>query len=1124
MAGGANAGEVRARLVLDNSQFRQGVQQARSDMSGLSSSAASSAQGMSALTTASAAVGTAVVAAVGASVGAAANFEQGMARVKAISGATDGEFAKLSQTAKDLGASTQFSATQAAEALSYLAMAGFKSEQSIKALPSVLNLAAAGQIELGRSADIVSNIMTGFGISADDTGHAVDVLTKTMTTANTDLPMLGDAMKYVAPVAASLGLSIEDTATAVAKMSDAGIQGSMAGTALRAALLQLNSPVGAAAKEMEKLGLNVKDANGNMLPLPQIIGKVNEKTKDMTDSQKTATAAHLVGTEAASGFVALLKVGEQGLQSYSTELKNSAGTAERVAKIQQDTLKGAWDGLTSAAEGLAIGIGEKMLPAFTAVVKSATGFVDILAKLDPQMVSAGLAAAGTAAGVALFAVGVTKAITAVRALSVALISNPATAWIAGISVAVGALTGVLVGAKKETEEYKEISFDTYKSLDEQSKTVTQLADDYDAMRGKVKLNNEELLKYQSLQTELERATDPRAKAEIQAALDALVEKSGANNEAIQKTINLSDKLIEQSPATARSFNDKGQAIATSTDATRQYVDELNKAKEAELELQKANAMKNLHKDLEKYQDSVKKVNGLIEETPDKVKDVEAATENLATREEVLAQIKENGTARQIDLQQQIVDKAKAQLDTAKKELQEHKAKVYSKTAEVQLAEQALQKGNSAFDQIAAIKMAQAGVNYEKGKEIEAIDMAIAKEQEKIGKLNEVKSANGGLSEEQQKQLDAANQNVTKYGELKGTIEQNKSEQEHFNMTVRDGKREAGELQEVLDKPVDKKVNTDTTEGISNVSVLDRLAEQEKTKKVTADTSQADGKIDNTNSKAEEGKTKPLDLNPSIANLKIIETNLKAEEAKTKPILGNPFDAFNKILQVDSKAERERVKAILANPADAFAKIAEADKRAQEQKTKPIDGNPTLANAKILETNRKIEEGKIKPVDANTSGGEVKIATMHKNAEKTATKEVKVWYSWVNELFGGDPVYKKHSGGTTQAMKTKFHNGGSPSINAQPNRAKFDEIDVRLLKNEMVLTSAQQENLFNMIRTFNAGTAMSVMKAQEAVTSGNSGISITNHIHEMNVRDDNDIEKIAKELGRLERQRQRARGY
>ncbi|MBG9583098.1 hypothetical protein ABE42_28730 [Bacillus thuringiensis] len=1118
MAGAANAGEVRARLVLDNSQFRQGVQQARSDMRGLGQGATSTAQGMSQLATASAVVGTTMVAAIGASVGAAANFEQGMARVKAISNATDSEFKLLSDTAKQLGASTQFSATQAAEGLSFLSMAGFKAKDSVAALPAVLNLAAAGQLDLGRSADIVSNIMTGFGISANDTGHAVDVLTKTMTSANTDLPMLGDAMKYVAPVAASLGISMEDTATAVAKMSDAGIQGSMAGTALRAALLQLNSPVGAAEKEFEKLGLSVKDANGNMLPLPEIIGRVNEKTKDMTDSQKTATAAHLVGTEAASGFVALLKVGEEGLRSYSKGLENSAGTAERVAKIQQDTLKGAWTELTSAAEGLAIGIGEKMLPAFTAVTKGATKFIDVLAGLDPQMVSAGLAAAGTAAGVALFAVGVTKAITAVRALSVALISNPATAWIAGISVAVGALTGVLVGAKKETEEFKEVSFDTYKSLDQQSEGLKSTADEYDNLRSKVNLSNEELLKYRSLQQDLERATDPRAKQEIQQALDALIQKSGANNDQIQKTIELSDKVIEQAPGTARSFNDRGQAIATSTEAARQYVEELNKAKEAELELQKANAMKNLHKDLTTYKDSIKTVNDLIDDTPNKVKKVEEAQSNLATREEVLAKVRQNGSERQIALQQQIVDKAKDQLNTSKQELQEHKAKIYSKQAEVSLAEQALQKGNASFDQILAIKMAQAGINYEKGKEIEAIDAAIAGEQEKINKLNEVKSANGDLSEEQQKQLDAANQNVSKYGELKGAIEQNKSEQENFNMTVRDGKREAGELQEVLDKPVDKKVNAETEGAKEEVSILDRLAELEKTKKVNADTSAADGKIDNTNAKAEEGKTKPLDLNPTLANAKILDTDLKAQEKKVKPIDGNPTQANAKIQEVNRGVEASKTKPILGNPIDAFAKINETNKKAEEKKTKPILGDNTNALGKISEADLKALEEKTKKIDAETGGAMSKVLELSREASKSEEKNVfvKVWES----VFGSKD--KRHNGGTVNSIRPKYHNGGSP-VAQRSNRPKFDEVDVRLLKNEMVLTQAQQANLFNMIRTFNGGKAMSAIKEQSQFEGG--GTTISNHfeINGMQVREEADIQRVAEELARLQRQRQRARG-
>ncbi|QCY64989.1 phage tail tape measure protein [Bacillus thuringiensis] len=1097
MAGAANAGEVRARLVLDNSQFRQGVQQARSDMQGLGQGANTTAQGMSQLATASAVVGTTMVAAIGASVGAAANFEQGMARVKAISNATDSEFAALSPTAKDLGASTQFSATQAAEGLSFLSMAGFKAQDSIDALPAVLNLAAAGQLDLGRSADIVSNIMTGFGISATDTGHAVDVLTKTMTSANTDLPMLGDAMKYVAPVAASLGISMEDTATAVAKMSDAGIQGSMAGTALRAALLQLNSPVGAAEKEFEKLGLSVKDASGNMLPLPQIIGRVNEKMQGMTESQKTAAAAHLVGTEAASGFVALLKVGEQGLADYSKGLENSAGTAERVAKIQQDTLKGAWDELTSAAEGLAIGIGEKMLPAFTEVTKGATSFVNVLAGLDPQLVSAGLAAAATAAGVALLATGIAKAVSAVRIFTAALMTNPATMWITGVSVALGLLAGAFIGTREEAEQFQEVTFDNYKAMDDQSKGLTQAADDYDKLRGSIKLNNDELLEYQRLQKDLESTTDPRTKQELQAALDGLVQKSRANNEAIQKTINLSDELIKQAPSTDQAFDSRGNAIAKTTDAARLYVEELNKAKAAELELQKANAMKNLHRDAEKYQKAVQSANDTIDQTYVLVGNVEEKEAALAKTKKAYDEDLKSSVGWKREAAQEAISKAEQAVETAKKEVEANKAKVTQKRAEVTIADQALQKNKQALDQVLVGQMAQAGINYEKGKEIEAIDQTIAKEQEKINKLNEIKQANRTLTTEQQNQLAAAEANVQKYGEVKTAVQDTKSAQEEVKKTVDATTEAAGNLNKVYSEEINKPINADTTEGEAKVSFLDRLAELEETKKVNADTSAADGKIDNTNAKAEEGKTKPLDLNPTVANAKINDTNLKAQEKKVKPIDGNPTQAN--------------------------AKIQEVNKGVEAPKTKPILGNPIDVNAKIQEANKKAEEKKIKPVGADVSKGMADIQKMQGEAEKPASKQVKVWYSGIIEAFGGDPVYKKHNGGTTQALRPKFHNGGSPAINHQPNRAKFDEVDVRLLKNEMVLTGAQQENLFNMIRTFNAGMALNLTKAAESAGQGATGGDTHINVAELHVREEADIQKVAEQLKRLERQRQRARG-
>lgn len=189
------------------------------------------------------------------SVQTAAQFEQSMAKVRAITQATNEDFAKLQNQAIELGASTVFSASQAADAQSFLAMAGFEVNEIMAAMPGVLNLAAAGQMEIGRTADIASNILTGFGLKAEETTRVVDVMAKAMTSSNTNIEQLGHAMKYVAPVAAAVGVDIETAAAAVGRLSDAGIQGEMAGTSLRAILLRLVNPVGEAADVMDKLGI-----------------------------------------------------------------------------------------------------------------------------------------------------------------------------------------------------------------------------------------------------------------------------------------------------------------------------------------------------------------------------------------------------------------------------------------------------------------------------------------------------------------------------------------------------------------------------------------------------------------------------------------------------------------------------------------------------------------------------------------------------------------------------------------------------------------------------------------------------------------------------------------------------
>lgn len=198
------------------------MEQARSDMEKSSKKSQDLKKSMDAISKASIAVGGAVVAGIGGSVKIASNFESAMSRVKSITLATDDQFADLESTARQLASTTQYSASEIADGFSYLGMAGFEVNEIISSMPGVLTLASSAQLDLGRSSDILSNILTGFGMSAEESGRAVDVLAKTMTTANTDLPQLGDALKYVAPVASALGLDIEQTAAAIGKMSDAG--------------------------------------------------------------------------------------------------------------------------------------------------------------------------------------------------------------------------------------------------------------------------------------------------------------------------------------------------------------------------------------------------------------------------------------------------------------------------------------------------------------------------------------------------------------------------------------------------------------------------------------------------------------------------------------------------------------------------------------------------------------------------------------------------------------------------------------------------------------------------------------------------------------------------------------
>lgn len=297
----------------------------------------------------------------------AVNFEQSIAKLGAITRSSNDDLKSLEQTARQLGESTQFSASEVASAMTFLGMAGFKTNAIIAATPGMLNLAQAAGSDLAQTADIASNILSGFSLEASQMGRVGDVLSATFTTSNTTLQMLGETLKYAAPVASSVGASIEEVAAMAGLLGNVGIQGSMAGTALRAAFLRLSSPPKSAAKALENLGVEVKDLDGNLRPVPDLLKELASATEGLGSAERAEAIKQIFGSEASAGLTELLKqAGEGGLDDYIGKLKQAQGTADVMAKKMSATTAGSLKRLGSALESVAISVGSLLLPTIAA--------------------------------------------------------------------------------------------------------------------------------------------------------------------------------------------------------------------------------------------------------------------------------------------------------------------------------------------------------------------------------------------------------------------------------------------------------------------------------------------------------------------------------------------------------------------------------------------------------------------------------------------------------------------------------------------------------------------------------------------------------------------------------------
>lgn len=424
-----------------------------------------------------------ITGALAASTAAGASFESQMSTVQAISQASESEMARLKALAKQMGIETKFSATEAGQGLEYMAMAGWDVDSMLAGLPGIMNLAAASEEDLGQVSDIVTDAMTAFNLEASRSAEFADVLAQASARSNTDVAMMGQTFKYVAPVAGALGFSIQDTATAIGLMANAGIKGEQAGTSLRAIFSRIVKPTAEVASAMERIGLSVTNSDGSMRSLDEILRDLRAGFSGLSESERASTAASLAGQEAMSGMLALVNASDEDYEKLSDSIYHAKGAAEEMAGVRMDNLKGDVTLLKSSAEGAGIAIYEGLsepfregvqtgtewlnsftesveenLPTIRREVKSAgnalMGFADPVLELGswflqhPEVIQGGLTGLVSALLTFKAAKGITSAVKLFGSLS-----GMITAWpVAATGLAIGGIVGITSAMKAAARE------------------------------------------------------------------------------------------------------------------------------------------------------------------------------------------------------------------------------------------------------------------------------------------------------------------------------------------------------------------------------------------------------------------------------------------------------------------------------------------------------------------------------------------------------------------------------------------------------------------------------------------------------------------------------------------------
>lgn len=811
------------------------------------------------------------------------DFKAGLSEVQALSGATGDELAKLEDRARELGASTKFSAKEVTDGFKYMALAGWDVKQSLDGIDGVLDLAAASGEDLGRVSDILTDSISAFGDEAKDASRYADVLAAASSNANTDVSGLGEAFKMVAPIAGALNYSLEDTALALGLMANAGIKGTQAGTTLRSALTNLTSPTAGMRKEMKKLGINIKDSEGNMKPLDELLGHLREKFSGLSEDQQASSASAIFGKQAMAGMLAVINAGEGDFKKLSKAIANSDGVAKQMASTMQNNLQGKLTNLKSALEELAIKLFDALEPALTKIVDAIQKLVDWMNGLskNTQIIVVSIGALVAAIGPLLLILG--PLISMVGSMMVALPALvPIIAGLAGpIGIVVASLTALgaafaltrtradetLREQRKLAENNLELAKSYSDVLDEkneqldktsellaetkkQIEVTDELVDTYEGLAKKSKLTTEEFGEFLTLQTELGNTKSPEKISEIESRMEELRKKSGLSKEEFDRLLESNEALAEQFPEAGKVIDDYGNIIMDTTGKLREMTNAELERMELEVYNRMAEDIREVNREIDEYavllgeslvlEDSIDEAKKRIKNTQSQIrfneleikKNQEEILELQKQREEASFEEATNITQAMMDLEKQNsqLEKINEQHQKNINEL-ERTIDIENETLGV-IKEQRdsisdlIDKNNQNYDAYIQILELQYDINVERGKENEAIDEAIAKRKESIKQLKDQIEKEGDSNGEKQEGIEKLEKEIKRIEDVKSRIdtvnESLNSQNEKYTIAENN-------LAKVDEKV--KKIGENTRGNVKRAEAYNQIAGEDVRKKV-----------------------------------------------------------------------------------------------------------------------------------------------------------------------------------------------------------------------------------------------------------------------------------------------------